>query len=160
MILAPASICPASEGVIWRRTLSAPLSWMLTYVSVRSASRQGRFRVLHPNIALGLRKRPPATCFVKAPFRNAVTYEKVRSLLRKGLFRASHPNDGVGLGIESIFEYARNFERVKFESDVHSFGDGLTYTYSEKFNVHLERACLNYTSLFRRRIWSRRAATI
>ena len=27
----------APDGVIWRRTLSAPLSWMLTYVRVRSA---------------------------------------------------------------------------------------------------------------------------
>ena len=36
----------------WWLTLSAPLSWMLTYVSVRSASRQGRFRVLHPNDAV------------------------------------------------------------------------------------------------------------
>ena len=45
-----------AEGVIWRITLSAPLSWMLTYVCVRSASRQGRFRVLHPNDALSQRK--------------------------------------------------------------------------------------------------------
>ena len=37
------------SGVIWRTTLSAPLSWMLTYVCVRSASRQGLFLVLHPN---------------------------------------------------------------------------------------------------------------
>ena len=31
---------------IWRIALSTPLSWMLTYVNVRSASRQGRFRAL------------------------------------------------------------------------------------------------------------------
>ena len=48
----PATPKRKAERAIWRITLSAPLSWMLTYVFVRSASRQGCFRVLHPNIAL------------------------------------------------------------------------------------------------------------
>ena len=41
-----------SAGVDWRTTASKPPPWMLTYVSVRSASRRGFFLVLHPNIAL------------------------------------------------------------------------------------------------------------
>ena len=53
------------DGVIRRTTLSAPLSWMLTYVCVRSASRQGRFRVLHPNAAVRSFRRCFANCCVK-----------------------------------------------------------------------------------------------
>ena len=35
-----------------------------------------------------------------------------------------------------------------FEHDEYFFGEKLTYTYSEKFNVHLERASLSMTCAF------------
>ena len=43
---------PRDDRAISRITASNPPSWMLTYVSVRSASRRGFFLVLHRNIAV------------------------------------------------------------------------------------------------------------
>ena len=96
----PATPKRKAERAIWRTTLSAPLSWMLTYVSVRSASRQGRFRVLHPNIALSEQGRFPCTSSEYCP-------------QRMGAF--AH-----------FIEISPSLVRSVLEHDENSLGDGIT----------------------------------
>ena len=88
---------------------------MLTYALVRSASRQGCFRVLHPNIALSELAFGQASSSTPFLFRRRFNEHSERDALR---------HDVISFEVEPLTS-VHSFGDV-FEPDENFFGDGFT----------------------------------